>query len=474
MPVAALPMLVFLVLLINDPMTAQATPPNVTAKPLTGAQAPDPAGSADPTGSADPAEVSDPAALIAEANAVAREIQKRTREARKSGNILTELEAMRDLEVAYADHGELARGMLAQMLAVMTSRLGNYAEAVRYFDEVADPWDGTTEAAAVALEGYAPQNALQVLSDVADKAQVIMINEAHHVPEHRAFTLRLLGVLRKKGFTHFAAETLYESDTDLAARGYPVAATGSYTTEPVYGDLVRTALRLGYHVIAYESPPNGDPTHDRERGQATHLVERILKVDPKARILVHAGFSHINESGLLAGHAPMAAQFREITGIDPFTVEQTKMTARSAAEFEHPIYRQAVTRGWVDEPTLFRRDGGEVWSSRPGQNDATLFHPPVEYHGSRPLWLRLDGMRADVHLPEKLASTKKRLVAWAKSSAESADAVPVDQIEIVPGQPLPVLVLPPGDFTVVVEDAAGEQVSSFHTAVPTPSKGASP
>jgi len=36
----------------------------------------------------------------------------------------------------------------------------------------------------------------------------VLINEAHHVPQHRALTLRLLHRLRPLGFTHFAAETL--------------------------------------------------------------------------------------------------------------------------------------------------------------------------------------------------------------------------------------------------------------------------
>jgi hypothetical protein len=62
------------------------------------------------------------------------------------------------------------------------------------------------------------------------------------------------------------------------------------------GYLIRIALRLGFRVIPYEveGATNSD---ERERGQARNLVERILKDDPKARILIHARYAHIDEFG---------------------------------------------------------------------------------------------------------------------------------------------------------------------------------
>ena len=80
----------------------------------------------------------------------------------------------------------------------------------------------------------------------------------------------------------FAAETLNVSDGSLQTRGYPTLRTGHYIAEPVYADLVRTALHLGYKVIPYECtdapPPRqaSDPTvamNIREQGQAKNLKE---------------------------------------------------------------------------------------------------------------------------------------------------------------------------------------------------------
>ena len=78
---------------------------------------------------------------------------------------------------------------------------------------------------------------------------------------------------------------------------------------------MRTALRLGFTLVPYEA---ASATQDaRESGQARNLVERILRKDPHARVIVHAGYEHINESGLLIGAKPMAVRFREMTASIP-------------------------------------------------------------------------------------------------------------------------------------------------------------
>src|SRR4029450_7978201 len=90
-------------------------------------------------------------------------------------------------------------------------------------------------------------------------------------------------------------------DKTLQTRGYPTLKTGGYTAEPVYADLVRTALSLGYKVTPYECEDSPYPQNDnpieamnvREQGQAKNLKERILDNDSNAKIIVHAGFSHI-------------------------------------------------------------------------------------------------------------------------------------------------------------------------------------
>jgi hypothetical protein len=315
------------------------------------------------------------------------------------------------------------------------------------------------------LKGYKPVDALSALAHAAEAAQVVMINEAHHAPQHRAFTIDLLKALRRRGFTYFATETLYETDTQLNERGYPTAQTGYYTTEPVYGDLIRIALKLGFRVVPYEAqgPRNSD---ERERGQARNLIERILKVDQKARILVHAGYAHIDESGAdRVGAITMAQRFKETTGIDPLTIEQTEMTEHSAREYEHPLYQYVLGRGLVLRPTVFRNARGELWMQEGGRHDVTLFHPrsrPLSRDaGGRPDWLRLGGSRGPYRLPKNVCGAERRCLVRARAASETADATPIDQLEVLADRPAPRLMLPAGEFIIEAENPEGKPIMSF-------------
>jgi hypothetical protein len=395
--------------------------------------------------------------------AAAREVAERERLAQqRGGNLLTEMEDLRSLEPAYEERSAAAHGVLILELLRLSAELGNIAAAHRYADLGSDEEPGPPlETAADSLSALAPADAVDFLAGEADRTQVMMINEAHHVPQHRAFTLTLLHALRAKGFRYFAAETLAEADGDLSRRGYPVALTGPYASEPVYGDLIRTALHLGYRVVPYEALG----AEDRELGQATNLVRRTLAADPAAKILVHAGYAHINQSGTLAGKRPMARQFAEITGIVPLTIDQTVMTEHSAPAYENPVYRTVAARG-LERPTIFRTTTGSPWTLEPGKRTATLFHPRTRYEQGRPTWLLMNGRRRMYPLPAEICRGRLPCLVRARFAAESREAVPIDQVEITAGGSPPALVLPDGIFVVEAESAAGALLASFPLRMP--------
>jgi hypothetical protein len=398
-----------------------------------------------------PLSVSAQDAQLEEVNALGREISARVRAAGANGNLLTELEALRGLEKEYADKGPMAQQVLALHLMQRTVELGNYAEALRQADlspQSAPPVDA---AGRRALEKYEAVDALEVIADMAEEELLVLINEAHHVPQHRAFSIELLRMLRPLGFTHFAAETLYEADVDLNERGYPTKMSGAYINEPVYGDLVRTALALGYVVVPYESRGG-----NRELGQATNLIERILEVDPEARVVVHAGYAHINEQGSIAGARAMAGQLKEITGIDPLTIDQTVMTEHSAAQFEHPLYRHVVDGRALSAPSILVDATGTPWTLEPGTRDVTLFHPLSVYQQGRPTWLLLGGLRRPYELPADVCGSEPRVLVTVRVASESDEAIPIDRIEVVAGEPVPALLLPIGEFVLEVKSLGDE------------------
>ncbi len=393
---------------------------------------------------------------------IVQEIDKRMVAARERGNTLTLLDTLRALEGEYAAKGPAAQAAIAVRILTVAPEVGNYVEALRYADLAYGTHAMGRLANEAELKGYQPVYAPSALALAAEAAQVVMINEGHHVPQHRAFTIELLKLLRQKGFSHFATETLYETDTQLNERGYPTAQTGYYTGEPVYGHLIRTALRLGYRVVPYEvqGATNSD---EREQGQARNLIERILKGAPQARILVHAGYSHIDESGTdRVGAMTMAQRFKEATGIDPFTIDQNEMTEHSAREFEHPLYRYVMEHRRISRPSVFRNAEGQWWTLERGRNDVTVFHPRSRYSGGRPDWLRLGGSRIPYRLPKKICGSAQRCLVRARITSEGSDAIPIDQLEVSASRPAPALMLPAGEFIVEVQDPKGNPIMNFH------------
>lgn len=365
-----------------------------------------------------------------------------------------------------------------QSAAGFKSIIGEYQQALTDFDQMrppAKPQPALTNHSSP-IDSFKPMAALGVIKSEADTHQVIFVNEAHHIPMHRAFTLQLLKVLYEKGFRYFAAETLSDVDTELNQREYPqFGKTGIYTNEPVYGDLIRTAFQLGFTVVPYEEnkeciPDEKDPDaciKKRERGQAQNLYDRILAKDPKAKILVHAGYAHINKGGFGRGLLSMAQNFKEITGITPFSIDQTFMIERSSREYEKPLYQYVADKGWLKEPTIFVSDTGKyfVEEKQVTNFDAQIFHPRTILKSGRPTWLMMGGLRKHYSISSNLCRNTFPCLVQAFYMSEGVKAVPVDQVQVTAASKKPTLVLPRGKFFIRTISDAGIVLSESQAVI---------
>lgn len=395
---------------------------------------------------------------MAQASRFFRDLQAGSAPMLKTGNYLGVLQLI-DTLVAAAGPSEGVRQASGQMIGTYESFLGEYQAALDAF-MVGPPRRAPFDTASFA--GYVPEDAADAIVKLAAGRQVVFINEAHHVPSHRAFTLALLPRLRALGFNYLAAEALFESESTLNARKYPVQATGFYTNEPTFGEMLRTALRLGFTLVPYDT---GAPTQDaRETGEARNLVERILAKDPQARVIVHAGYGHIEKSGLLIGAKPMAVRFREMTGIDPLTIDQPSMTQAGDSLHDDPRYRFIVARDAPRTPIVLRK-GDSLWSAKPGAYDVSVIHPRAVYHEGRPDWLwAMEGRRAYA-LPNNVCAPSRECVVAARIPTESADAVPIDKLVVRGGAGPRTLALPPGEYVVTVRDGAGTLLSERRVTI---------
>ena len=330
-----------------------------------------------------------------------------------------------------------------QLLAAIEDQLGLYSEAIRDF-----PFDNR-----VSFSGELPpptqwqaSDAVDTIAKLAEGRRIVMINEAHHDAHTRALTLALLPRLRAEGFTHFAAEALHDADPDLAKRGYAIPASGSqYLREPLYGEVVRQALKLGFVVVPYES--DAGTAADREAGQARQLYRKVFQADPKARLFIHAGYAHIDKApgNLGTGVKPMAMQLRELTGFDPLSIDQTRWRDIGVLLDKDP-YRQLIA---LYQPAkavvLTRRDDGSAWTADPSRHDVDVLLPGPG-HLRRPRWLSLEGHRVSRLITTDLCRGRIPCVVEARYADESDDAIPADRFTFLAPDGMSSLYLYPGQY----------------------------
>ena len=103
------------------------------------------------------------------------------------------------------------------------------------------------------LSKYEIVPAIDYIVQQSKDNRIIIINEAHHISSHRVFTKSLLQKLFDNGYTNFGCETFGYKDTLINNRRYPILKTGHYSKEPQFGNLIRSALEIGYNLFPYEN-----------------------------------------------------------------------------------------------------------------------------------------------------------------------------------------------------------------------------
>ena len=317
-----------------------------------------------------------------------RQSEQIMHEADKRKGLLAQYQVMR---YGYATHKDPAfRLIFGQYLSWYQTFIGDYSDAAASFS-IKQPAQKDDHPSPLSSADYSTRPALEAIPELARNYRLVLLNEAHNIPLTRTLTVQLLGKLREEGFTYFAVETLYQTDTGLQARGYPEKNSGFYTEEPISAEMVRTALKLGFKVIAYEAL--SDATGDaRESEQANNIYNQVFKRDPHARLVVEAGYAHIQKSGEFLGGSSMAEHLHKLSGIDGLAVEQTMLVPHENKDDDHPYYGAIVQQLQPTVPIVFEDKGSKPWALRDGYDVSVVF-PPQEMRRDRPTWLSLGGLR---------------------------------------------------------------------------------
>ena len=337
------------------------------------------------------------------------------------------------------------------------SFIGLYKEALQEWDKPRRSKRTITAADSTHfVNTYEATDARQFILEKAKKNRVVIFNEAHFNPRHRVFVTSLLEDLKKIGYTWLAAETFSTRPGFQENSKYPNLNSGYYSMEPQFGNLIRKANELNYHLYPYEFSGRGN-VNERETGQAKNLA-RLLDSIPDSKLVVFCGFDHVMEDSVPNWGIPMAARLKEFTGIDPFTIDQVFLSERSADTLYNPYYRLVHSADYAILADKNKNAFNKRWDNK--KVDALLYTPPTIYRHNRPGWIFENG-KVPAFIQKDAVKVSYPLLAKVYLSETDIEnmVIPVDIIELKTEQELMQTALAVYDkrkFIIQLIDTKGE------------------
>jgi len=340
------------------------------------------------------------------------------------------------------------------------AKIGNIERMHEIWDTKESIEIGLTQEQRDSFDLYKAMDAIDYILNEAEEHQVVIINEAHQMPQHRIFTTRLLEGLKRRGFKHLGMEGYFntpQADSIMQANGYPILDSGYHTQEPQFGNLIRTAFDMGFNIFGYESSGHANGK-EREINQARN-IESYLNRYPNEKILIHCGFDHVYEGDMpnssMGWGKAMAGRLTEFTGIDPLTISQTIYSEKGNRDYENSYYQ--ITD--LERPSVFVNESGELFGQQRKETsldlppmgtfryDIAVFHPRSKKY-DRPQWM-VYGDRKEVELSfvEENIQCPCLVLAYKKGE-KVGKAVPYDIQET--DDKKVTLVLDKSDFEIVI------------------------
>ena len=382
--------------------------------------------------------------FLLEAVKISNQIQAQTK-----GKSLVEKIVFIEAFAKKLSHNPVALDILMQGLGIEYSFAGLHKKVLVAKDRRPESNNSVLED----LTGYKATYAVSEILKRAETHQIVMINEAHDIAQHRVLTFRILSGLWRQGYRYFAAETLANYAASQIDKGYVTNQMGYYTRETIYAQLVLKAKELGFQIISYDQhkPRKLNTIDERETNAAQTIKEKVFDKDPDAKIIIHVGYAHISEDKWLA------SKLKNITELDTLTIDQTTRIERSNEKYEHPTYTKAVKDMGLQAPFVFTK-GDKSWSSDSKKWDITVFWPRTTYLNGRPEWASLDRENYSISSSD-CKNSYPCIVEVFKFNLK--DEVPLDRVIISSKEEHKSVFLSQGNNTVITSDSNGNQIAKI-------------
>jgi len=331
------------------------------------------------------------------------------------------------------------------------SFIGLYKEAIIEYDKPRQSKKTISRTdSANFVSSYHITDAKQFILKKAKENQILIFNEAHHNPRNRVFVTSLLADLKNEGYTYFAAEAFMNDTAFLKDKHPDISPNSYYTCEPQFGNLVREAVKLGYSLYPYEYM--GTTKGFREMGEAKN-IELLLKKDPHARIIIYCGYDHAKEDSVKGWGKAMAGRLKDITGIDPYTIDQIVLSEKYDSAWDNPYFKMVRS----DKYSIPEDKTGDAFNNH--SMDALLYSPRTKYIYNRPGWIFENGKNPYFLEESKITSAYPILVKAYINATDFKNEVPIDIIEIKNKEDVSktaIALFRKGNFTIKILNKAGK------------------
>ncbi len=318
---------------------------------------------------------------------------------------------------------------------------------------------------------YKTSNAKRHILEQSKDAKVIIINTHKYAPETKIYLQELLPELKANGFDKLLVADL-ATGSKINELGYPVIEDGFLIREPVYGNLLRSAVSNGISIDSYKaskgqlSKANSIVTRNNKAGtsksdraqSALHWAHamnanRIVKANAGSKVIILTNYDGIEE--ISTDGRKMASWFKEFSKIDPLTIDLTTMRDQ-CPEFENPIYRTTTQ----NNPQVYLRNGiayvEKEFDAKKNEKikrcDMQVFMPRNKEQQARPNYLYRTGGKAQKVLPSKYGVGFPCMIFAFPEGEDIDSAVPADIIEMKSAASQVPLVLKSGKYTLLLKD----------------------
>lgn len=310
-------------------------------------------------------------------------------------------------------------------------------------------------------------NAEEYIINQSQYYKALLLNEDHTNPYCRIFAKKILLGLYSKGFRYLAVETVSWQDTAINARKYPIQSSGYYTSEPMFAEFIREALKIGFIIKPYENHDLCSTTKDvsrrqcRENNQAKNLL-KIYEADSQAKVFIYAGWGHIQKKITKTGFNPMAKLLADSLGYNSvLSIDQTKFSEQLYVNYDNPFYTYIKNNFNLTHPSvLIKEDRPLILLDTSRAIDLQIIHPKTIYQGSYPVWLLNQGdfiYTSDDKT--KYTDCILSLYYWEEVRQEDFEAIPLLNIKLM-NESIPTMRLRKGTYVLLIKDRFKEKIYS--------------